>query len=107
MNVSYVKTLSRFYYSLLISVLMHKRQTLACTPQVRRRHVRCWLKNARRKKLFSKVVLRDIEWLMEQNARLHPDQLEVQLGKIYRSSRLICLTAGILPADYILDSATS
>lgn len=99
MDVSYVRTLSRFYYSLLISVLMHKSQAPVSTSQARKRHVSGWLNNARRRKLFSKVVLRDIEWLMEQNARLHPDELEVNLVKIYRSSRFICLAAGIMSEE--------
>lgn len=95
MDAIYVRTLSRFYYSLLVSVLMHKRHALVSTPLGRKRHLSGWLNNARRRQLFSKVVIRDIEWLLEQNTRLHPDVLEAQLLTIYRSSRFLCLTAGV------------
>jgi hypothetical protein len=80
---------------------MHKRQALVSNTQGRKRHVSGWLNNARRRQLFNKAVLKDIEWLMEQNANLHPDELEAKLVKIYLSSRFICLTAGILPENYI------
>lgn len=95
MDVIYGRTLSRFYYSLIISVLMHKRQALVSTPQGRKSHVNGWLNNARRRQLFSKVVLRDIEWLLKQNTILHPDVLEAHLLTIYRSSQFLCLTAGV------------
>lgn len=97
MGVSYVRTLSRFYYSLLISVLMHTGSFQYTAGK--KKNVSGWLNNARRRKLFIKVVLRDIEWLKEQNARLHPDELAVNLVKIYRSSRFICLAAGIMSEE--------
>lgn len=95
MNIHTVRVLSRFYYSLLVSVRLYNKHALATTLQGRKNHVARWLNAARKKKLFDKVVLKDIEWLLEQNLRLHPEVLESQLQKIYQNARFMCLTAGI------------
>lgn len=95
MDIHTVRLISRFYYSLLISVRLYSKHALFITPEGRKSHVARWLKSARSKQLFSKAVLKDIEWLLEQNRRMHPDVLETQLLKIYLNARFICLTAGI------------
>lgn len=95
MDIHTVRLMSRFYYSLLVSIGLFKKHTLFITPQARKHHVTRWLNSARSKQLFSKVVLKDIEWLLEQNSRMHPDILETQLLKIYLNARFICLTVGV------------
>lgn len=95
MHLSTIRLLCRFYYSLLVSVRLYKKQALLLTPQGRRLHVARWLDSARNRQLFDKVVKEDIEWLLEQNRIIHPDELEQQLQYIYLNARFICLTAGI------------
>ena len=95
MKIDTVRQMCRFYYSLLVSVRLYKKHALFITPQDRKNHVARWLKSARSKQLFSKVVLKDIEWLLEHNLKTHPDILESQLQTIYLNARFICLTAGI------------
>jgi len=85
----------RFYYSLLISVKLYKKHALFLTPQGQKTHVARWLQSARNRQLFSKVVLKDIEWLLEYNLMTHPNLLESQLLTIYQNARFVCLTAGI------------
>lgn len=95
MDIASVKLLSRFYYSLLVSVRMFRKEGNNITLQERKRHISGWLNQAKKRKLFNMVVFQDIEWLMIQNKKLHPDVMESQLLNIYRISRFICLTAGV------------
>lgn len=95
MDIASVKLLSRFYYSLLVSVKMFRKEGNNITLQERKRYISGWLNQAKKRKLFNMVVFQDIEWLMIQNKKLHPDVMESQLLNIYRISRFICLTAGV------------
>ncbi|ORM71171.1 hypothetical protein [Pantoea rwandensis] len=103
MDIASVKSLSRFYYSLLVSVRMFRKEGNNFTLKGRKRHISGWLNQAKNRKLFSRVVFQDIEWLMIQNQKLHPDVMERQLLKIYRTSRFICLTAGVRTFKYIMN----
>lgn len=98
MDISSVKLLSRFYFSLLISVKMFRKHGTITTLHGRKRQISGWLNHAKSRNIFSHLVFRDIEWLEMQNRRLHPDVFEKQLMKIYLSCRFICLTAGIRTA---------
>ena len=91
LNSQNLATITNFYYSLLISVLIHKKYAITPSSTGQKKHILTWLTEAKRKKVFDKVVLKEIAWLHEELPRRNSDQLELMLNKSKRLARTVLI----------------
>lgn len=85
MEVQHLSVITDFYYTLLVSILLHKKYSTTRTSAECKKHIATWLNETKKNKVFDKIVLKEISWLQEELPKRSADQLEMMLTKIYQA----------------------
>lgn len=83
-----VSAINHFYYCLLIAIKMRAEKYPEESMILKKRYIEGWLKSAQQKKLFKKIVLPEIKWLLEElsGIKFYPEKFEKNIERIYFAS---------------------
>ncbi|HHI0524465.1 TPA: hypothetical protein ACP4QZ_005854 [Klebsiella variicola] len=85
-EVKLYKLFSNFYYFLIVAIKIRESHMPFSSASDKRRFIINWLNKAKENKIFNKVVISDINWLLREVACISLKDFESRLLYIHRVS---------------------